>query len=123
MTLGFSQSTYPKMTKDSLVVITPMQLKKTNLIFLEHKKFKLELVEVRKQLVSYDSIVANMKKVDATQKQQIDSLTKHFKESQIAIAKYNSALEINNKKLKKQRKLSIYGFSISAALLTILLLK
>lgn len=123
MTLGFSQTTYPKMTKDSLVVITPMQLKKTNLIFLEHKKFKLELVEVHKQLVSYDSIVANFKRIDLIQKQQLDSLTRNFKESQIAIAKYNAALEVNNKKLKKQRKLSIYGFTISAALLTILLLK
>lgn len=111
------------MTKDSLIVITPMQLKKTNLIFLEHRKFKLELAEVRKQLVNYDSLVSNYKKETILKQQQLDSLVTQFKRDQIKIAEYNNLLAINNKKLKKQRKLSIYGFSISAALLTILLLK
>lgn len=36
--------------QDSLIVITPQQLKLTNCIFLEHEKLKLELKEINKKL-------------------------------------------------------------------------
>ena len=45
-TYCFSQTTYPKIIKDSLLVITPIQLKNTNLIFLEHKFYKNKIHEL-----------------------------------------------------------------------------
>ena len=60
-----SQNTYPKLINDSLVVITPQQLKATNLIFLEHKKFKLEIPELKKQLTSYESLINSYERTDS----------------------------------------------------------
>ena len=39
-TLCFSQTIYPRIVSDSLILITSSQLKQTNLIFAEHQKLK-----------------------------------------------------------------------------------
>ena len=63
---------YPKLVDDSLVVITPQQLKASNLIFLEHKKLKLERFELNKQLTSYELLTANYAKTDSIRLQQLE---------------------------------------------------
>ena len=47
---SFSQTTYPKIVQDSLVIITKEQLKLTNTIFLEHEKYSLQIPELERKL-------------------------------------------------------------------------
>ena len=93
-----SQNMYPKLVDDSLVVITPQQLKASNLIFLEHKKLKLERFELARaelQMQMYDE----------------------------AISKQQEQIAKMNKKNKRLTTLSIGGFAISVGLLLALLIK
>ena len=53
---SISQNTYPKTLQDSLIVITPTQLKETNLIFLEHKTFRLKIEELDKKITLQNQI-------------------------------------------------------------------
>lgn len=118
-----SQITYPKLTSDSLVVITPQQLKAANLIFLEHKKLKLEKGELLKQVNSYELITANLIKSDSIRVEQLQR-------SKMQLQIYDEALQTEQKKLKKMNRkikrlttISIGGCAISVGLLAILLLK
>ena len=74
-----SQNIYPKLVNDSLIVITPKQLKSTTLIFLEHKKLKLEKVELIKQVDSYALLTANLAKADSLRKLQLERANMHIK--------------------------------------------
>lgn len=118
-----SQNTYPKLVNDSLVVITPQQLKVTNLIFLEHKKLKLEIPELKKQLVSYESLINSYEKTDSIKNVQVNRLILHVQASEQVMQ--NQLREINKLKSKKKlyRGLTIGGFTVSTALLIALLLK
>ena len=62
-TSSFSQTTYPKVTKDSLVVITPQQLKQTNLIFTQHDKYKQLIPSYEYKIILKDSIITALKEV------------------------------------------------------------
>ena len=118
-----SQNTYPKLVNDSLVVITPQQLKATNLIFLEHKKFKLEIPELRKQITSYESLINSYERNDSVKNAQINRLMLHAQASEQVMQ--NQLREINKLESKKKlyRGLTIGGFTVSAVLLITLLLK
>lgn len=120
---SFSQTTYPKLTSDSLIVITPQQLKATNLIFLEHKKLKLEVPELNKQIVSYGSLINSYAKSDSLKNSQIDELTNYMEVSEQV--KENQLREINKLKSKNQlyKGLSIGGVTISVIFLITLLIK
>lgn len=111
-----SQNIYPKLVNDSLVVITPQQLKATNLIFLEHKKLKLEIPELKKQLTSYE-------KIDSVRNAQVKRLMLHAQASEQVMQ--NQLREINKLESKKKlyRGLTIGGFTVSAVLLITLLPK
>lgn len=88
--LSFSKDTYPKIVADSLIVITPIQLKQTNLIFLEHakliKEFKLvseklrlqeETIEAQsKSLVLKDEQLFNLKSINGLQQVLIEDQDK-----------------------------------------------
>lgn len=69
-----SQNTYPKILNDSLIVITNDQLKQTNLIFVEHSKFKEENRELYNQLSNYNALIDNYKQIDSLQIGEIKEL-------------------------------------------------
>lgn len=118
-----SQNMYPKLVDDSLVVITPQQLKASNLIFLEHKKLKLERFELNKQLTSYELLTANYAKTDSIRLQQLAQVELQMQMYDEAISKQREQIAKMNKKNKRLTTLSIGGFAISVGLLLALLIK
>lgn len=118
-----SQNMYPKLVDDSLVVITPQQLKASNLIFLEHKKLKLERFELNKQLTSYELLTANYAKTDSIRLQQLAQAELQMQMYDEAISKQREQIAKMNKKNKRLTTLSIGGFAISVGLLLALLIK
>ena len=118
-----SQNMYPKLVDDSLVVITPQQLKASNLIFLEHKKLKLERLELNKQLTSYELLTANYAKTDSIRLQQLARAELQMQMYDEAISKQQEQIAKMNKKNKRLTTLSIGGFAISIGLLLALLIK
>lgn len=118
-----SQNTYPKLVNDSLVVITPQQLKATNLIFLEHKKFKLEIPELKKQITSYESLINSYERNDSVKNAQINRLMLHAQASEQVMQ--NQLREINKLESKKKlyKGLIVGGVTVSVVLLITLLLK
>lgn len=118
-----SQNMYPKLIDDSLVVITPQQLKASNLIFLEHKKLKLERFELNKQLTSYELLTANYAKTDSIRLQQLARAELQMQMYDEAISKQREQIAKMNKKNKRLTTLSIGGFAISVGLLLALLIK
>lgn len=118
-----SQNMYPKLVDDSLVVITPQQLKASNLIFLEHKKLKLERFELNKQLTSYELLTANYAKTDSIRLQQLARAELQMQMYDEAISKQREQIAKMNKKNKRLTTLSIGGFVISVGLLLALLIK
>ncbi len=118
-----SQNMYPKLVDDSLVVITPQQLKASNLIFLEHKKLKLERFELNKQLTSYELLTTNYAKTDSIRLQQLARAELQMQMYDEAISKQREQIAKMNKKNKRLTTLSIGGFAISVGLLLALLIK
>ena len=118
-----SQNMYPKLVDDSLVVITPKQLKASSLIFLEHKKLKLERFELNKQLTSYELLTANYAKTDSIRLQQLARAELQMQMYDEAISKQREQIAKMNKKNKRLTTLSIGGFAISVGLLLALLIK
>ena len=118
-----SQNMYPKLVDDSLVVITPQQLKASNLIFLEHKKLKLERFELNKQLTSYELLTANYAKTDSIRLQQLARAELQMQMYDEAISKQQEQIAKMNKKNNRLTTLSIGGFAISVGLLLALLIK
>ena len=115
-----SQSTYPKLVNDSLVVITPQQLKATNLVFLEHKKLKLENVELRSQVSSYELTTANYLRLDSLQRQQLARANTQIKLYDQAMQAQTEQLDKIIKKKNRLVKLST-GLGILTTVLAIVL--
>lgn len=118
-----SQNTYPKLTNDSLIVITPQQLKATNLIFLEHKKLKLEIPELNKQIASYESLIKSYEQTDSVRNAQVKRLMLHAEVSEQVMQ--NQLREINKLESKNKlfKGLAIGGVTVSVILIATLLLK
>lgn len=85
--VSHSQNTYPSITADSLVIITPIQLKTANLIFNEHELLleKVDLLnsqvnnleEINKLYVIQDSV--RCKEIDQYKNAYEDSYKKYNK--------------------------------------------
>ena len=118
-----SQNIYPKLVNDSLVVITPQQLKSTNLIFSEHKKLSLEVSELERQLTAYENLIDSYKLSDSIRNTQINELLLYSENSKRTIE--SQIKEINRLKFKNNlyKGFTIGGITISVGLLTVLLLK
>lgn len=118
-----SQNIYPKLTNDSLIVITPQQLKATNLIFLEHKKLKLEIPELNKQIASYESLIKSYEQTDSVRNAQVKRLMLHVEVSEQVMQ--NQLREINKLESKNKlfKGLTIGGVTVSVILIATLLLK
>ena len=91
---SFSQITWqPKLVSDSLIVISPSQLKRTNLIFLEHKKLKLVNKELENQISSYQLLYNNSLKIDSVQRQIIYEKDLQIQNQTIMINKQKSVIK------------------------------
>lgn len=107
--MSFSSTTL----NDTIVSITPIQLKKTNLIFAEHNKLLIENDLLKKQILNYKEDNALLLKTDSLRLEQISNY-----------ASWKDSLE---KSLKKKEKRLLFwkigGLSISSGLLLLLLFK
>ena len=118
--MSFSQTTSNKIEQDSTVLITSDQLKRTNLIFIEHEKLLKENALLYKQLDNY--------KVSNDLLVQTDSLRKkEIAEYKLLTESFNAEIKKLNKEIKRKDKRllswKIGGITISSGLLLWLLLK
>ena len=118
-----SQNIYPKLVNDSLIVITPKQLKSTNLIFLEHKKLKLEKVELIKQVDSYALLTANLAKADSLRKLQLERANMHIKLQDTSIQTQQEQLRKITMKNKRLTTLSTSLGVVTVGVIMALLFK
>ena len=119
-TLCFSQTIYPRIVSDSLILITSSQLKQTNLIFAEHQKLKSMNVQINTKFGLQEEISSMFNQSAMIKDLQIANLE--------AINDINKSTLLNiNKELnqykKKQKLLVIGGCTISASLALLLLFK
>lgn len=122
-TFCFSQNTYPKSLNDSLVIITTEQLKQTNLIFLEKNKLELQNSEYKKQIDTYKTLINNYSKTDSLRLETIDLLNNEIANcEEIIIDRNNQIYKLENKN-KLWKGLTIGGFTVSATLLILLLVR
>ena len=109
-----------RIKKDEIVIITPSQLKETNLIFIEHQKLLKENNLLYKQISNYKVDNDLLLKTDSLRALQLQNYEK-LNES------YNFKVEQLNKELKKKHNAlmvwRIGGVTVSAWLLVWLLLK
>ena len=119
-TLCFSQTIYPKIVSDSLVLITSSQLKQTNLIFAEHQKLKSMNVQLdakfdlQEEISSIFNQSAMIKDLQIANLETINDINK------------STLLSINKELIqykKRQKLLVIGGCTISASLALLLLFK
>ena len=99
--------------KDSMITITPIQLKRTNLIFAEHSKLLIENKLLRKQINNYEEDNNLLLITDS-----------------VRISQINGYQELNkslNESLKKKNKNLLYwkigGITVSSSLLLLFILK
>lgn len=117
--LSFSQDIcYPKTIGDSLIVITPLQLKKTNLIFLEHRKFKLENNELKLQTDKYKQLYSNYLVIDSVNA-SINSQLRT--ELLVRDEELQKQLKIVSSQKKQIKAITIGGITVSVALLVFIL--
>lgn len=67
-----SKNTYPKILGDSIVLITPEQLKETNLIFNEHNLIKTKVPLLERKIQVLTEINDNHSKIDSLRVQEIN---------------------------------------------------
>jgi hypothetical protein len=117
-TVSFSQTTYPQIVNDTLILLTSDQLKHTNLIFAEHKMLleKTDLLESQTQ--QYKKLIANYEYNDSVNSELLEVNKKLY-------IKRIDALNDSLKKETKKRKLSQLGMfgAIGIALIAILFIK
>ena len=118
--VSFSQTTYPKILNDSLIVITPLQLKQTNLIFVEHCKLKKQVPELENKILYLNKINKSFETSDSIKSTII-------KNDSIIISIDRQHIKDLNKQItkiaKKKRNWIIGGFSLSAIFASLWLLK
>ena len=121
----FSQTTYPKTfinNSDTLILITPIQLRHTNYIFAEPNKFKQELIQKNKKLELYQEYTNNLLQINSSLKEEVI----HYKKrDSIHIANWVQC-ERNvtqlNKKLNNYKAATYIGISTTVGLIVGLVL-
>lgn len=125
--MSISQNTYyPKIiinNTDTLVIITPIQLKTTNYIFAEHNKFKLENIQLNNQIISYKNIQINNNNIFNEQSKKIDILMMEDSLNKVMLNQYKINLIKQNKVKNTYKYLMIGGISISIGCILIMLIK
>lgn len=117
-TVCFSQTTYPTIVNDSLILLTSNQLKQTNLIFAEHNMLlkKVDLLESQTQ--QYKLLVDNCEKKDSLNKSLLENQKSYY------IGRLSSLKEtlFNESRKKSLYKYGMFG-TICVALLAIIIVK
>ena len=119
-TLCFSQTIYPRIVSDSLILITSSQLKQTNLIFAEHQKLKSMNVQINTKFGLQEEISSMFNQSAIIKDLQIANL------ETINDINKSTLLSINKELIqykKRQKLLVIGGCTISASLALLLLFK
>lgn len=122
MTACFSQTTYPSILNDSLIVITNKQLKQTNLLFLDRERLIKENSELKFQIDNYNSILDNYKYTDTIKSNQIDLLKTNLNDYNNIINNQSIKIDKLNKSNKVLKGISIGGIVISISLIALLCL-
>ena len=115
-TVSFSQTTYPRIVNDTLILFTSNQLKHTNLIFAEHEMLLKKVDLLESQTRHYRELVRNYERNDTLQEGVI-AANKEY---------YSQVVDQLNNKLKKQKRktlLTNLGSAGIATLLSIILIK
>lgn len=115
MILSFSQSTYPTIHNDS-ILISKEQLKQTNLIFAEHNKFKLENIELKKQVDLSAQLITNYQLTDSIKNIEINKLKDYSKDVSEKLAKAS-------KKSNLLKYITIGSVCINIALISVLIFR
>lgn len=117
---SFSQTTWtPYILNDSLVVISLPQLKQTNLIFLEHRKFKT-LNELLIERVNHlNALNLEHERIDSIQQNQLYTFAQVVQTKNGEIQGLNQTLEKEKKKSKV--KTYIIGGAVSVIVLSVLI--
>ena len=123
MIVCFSQNTYPLILNDSLIVISPTQLKQTNLIFLEHRKLSLENSELKIQNKNYEKLIFNYQANDSVKNEQISLLTNSLGEYNSIIGEQRVQIEKLQSSKKLYKGITVGGVTISLGLLILLIVK
>lgn len=89
-----SQTIYPQIASDSTVIISHKQLKQTNLIFLEHKKFKEVNEELNNQIINYRKLVDNYELQDSLYRKRVSYLDDELKISNDKIHKNSTTIKV-----------------------------
>lgn len=119
-TMCFSQNISSRIEKDSIVLITPNQLKEANLIFVEHQKLLRENDLLFKQISNY--------KLDNELLLKTDSLrTLQLRNYEGLTESYSLKIEQLNKEIKRKNNAllvwKVGGVTVGVGLLVWLLLK
>lgn len=118
--LSFSQTiSTPRLLNDSLVVISLPQLKKTNLIFIEHKKFKSVNEILNEQIKQLNRLNIEYEKIDSIQKNQLIKYNTIVNKQSLEISDLNNSL--NSEKKKSKTKNYIIGGAVFTSVLLILI--
>lgn len=117
---SFSQTTWtPYILNDSLVVISLPQLKQTNLIFLEHRKFKT-LNELLIERVNHlNALNLEHERIDSIRQNQLYTFAQVVQTKNGEIQGLNQTLEKEKKKSKV--KTYIIGGAVSVIVLSVLI--
>lgn len=120
MITSSSQNTSTKIELDSIVLVTPSQLKETNLIFAEHQKLLLENSLLYEQVSNYEKANQILTQADSLKSLQLDNY-------KLLSKSYSDQISTLTNKLTKKTKEAICwkvgGISVSIGLLVWLLLK
>ena len=119
-TLCFSQTIYPRIVSDSLILITSSQLKQTNLIFAEHQKLKSMNVQINTKFGLQEEISSMFNQSAMIKDLQIANLETINDINKSTLLNINKEL---NQYKKRQKLLIIGGCTISASLALLLLFK
>lgn len=103
-------------------MLTPLQLKKTNLIFVEHSHLKQENTLLKEVIVLKDSTINVMVKSENLRLNQLSDLKITSTEQQTKIEQLNASLEKKTKQYKKAKEWAIGGCTLSLGLILLVLL-
>lgn len=116
----FSQTTYPKTfinNSDTLILLTPVQLRHTNYIFAEHYKFKQELIQKNKQLAAYREYTDNLLEVNFALTEEVGY---YKKRDSVHVANWikceQNTIKLN-KKLNNYKTATYLGVSTSIGII------
>lgn len=107
-----SQNTYKVSVEDSMIVITPTQLKQTNLIFNEHNKLLKENKILNGIISDYSKIVVSYKTLDSLNNTKISNYQQEIDKTKETLKK--------SKFWNRVKTWTICGISLYALIITLI---